>query len=47
MLDGEIGIAAAVRLESGLIILQAGDEGQDRRFVGRQAGFPYTNGRAP
>ena len=37
MVDGEIGIAAAVGLEGGLIVLQAGDEGQDRRLVGGQA----------
>jgi hypothetical protein len=50
MFHGEIGIAAAVGLESGFIILQAIDEGQDGRLVGGQTGFSYgrhANGRAP
>jgi hypothetical protein len=50
MLGGEIGIAAAVGLEAGLIILQADDEGQDRRLVGGQARLSYgrrANDRAP
>jgi hypothetical protein len=47
MLHGEIGVAPAVGLESGLIILQAGDEGQDRRLVTGQACFADTNDRAP
>ncbi len=48
MIGGKIGIAPAVRLESGLVILQAGDEGQDRRLVAGQACFADTaNDRAP
>jgi hypothetical protein len=47
MLDGEVGVAAAVGLERRLVILQAVDEGQDRRFVLRQLCVPNTNGRAP
>ena len=47
MLDGKTGIAPAVGLERGLVVLQAGDEGQDRRFVGGQMCFADTNGRAP
>ena len=47
MIDGKGGIAAAVGLESGFIVLQPGDEGQDRRFVGRQMCFADVNGRAP
>src|SRR3954447_13207457 len=38
MLDGEIGIAAAVGLEGGLVILKAVDKRQDRRLVLRQTG---------
>jgi hypothetical protein len=47
VLDSEIGIAAAVGLESGLVILQAVYEGQDRRLVLRKAGVADTNGRVP
>ncbi|MFO1248550.1 MAG: hypothetical protein U1E93_10105 [Alphaproteobacteria bacterium] len=47
MVGGEIGIAAAVGFETGLVILQADDEGQDRRLVGRQLCFAQVNGRAP
>jgi hypothetical protein len=44
----KIGIAPAVRLEDGLIILKAGDEGQNRRLVTWQACFADTaNDRAP
>ena len=49
MLHGKIGIAAAVRLEGGLVILQADDKGQDGRLVSGEARFSYegANGRAP
>src|SRR5258706_13686994 len=47
MVDGEIGIAAAVRLERRFINLQSADEREDCRFVLRQAGFSDTNGRGP
>ncbi len=48
VIGGKIGIAPAVRLESGLIVLQAGDEGQNRRLVAGQACFADTaNDRAP
>jgi hypothetical protein len=48
VIGGKIGIAPAVRLENGLVILQASDEGQNRRFVGGQARFADTaNDRAP
>ena len=47
VVDGEIRIASAVGFEGGLIILEAGDEGQDRRFVGGQMCVADTNGRAP
>ena len=48
VIGGKIGVAPAVRLESGLIVLQAGDEGQDRRLVAGQACFADTaNDRAP
>ncbi len=47
MLHREIGIAPAVGLEVGLVILQAGDEREDRRFVGGQTCFANANGRAP
>jgi hypothetical protein len=47
VIGGKSGIAAAVGFESGFIILQPGDEGQDRRFVGRQTGLPDINDRAP
>jgi hypothetical protein len=48
VIGGKIGIAPAVRLEDGFVILQAGNEGQNRRFVGRQARFAYAaNDRAP
>jgi hypothetical protein len=45
---GKIRIAPSVRLESGFIVLQAGDEGQNRRLVTGQACFADTaNDRAP
>ena len=50
MFDGKAGIAAAVRFERRLMILQADDEGQDCRLVGGQPRFPDlrgANGRAP
>jgi hypothetical protein len=47
MFGGKIGIAAAVRLERGFIVLQAVDEAQDRRFILGQPGIADTNGRAP
>ncbi len=48
VIGGKIGIAPAVGLEDGLIILQAGDEGQNRRLVAGQACFADTaNDRAP
>jgi hypothetical protein len=47
VIDGEIRIAPAVGLESGLIVLEASDEGQDRRFIGGQMCVADTNGRAP
>ena len=48
VIGGKIGIAPAVGLEGGLVILQAGDEGQDRRLVAGQACFADTaNDRAP
>lgn len=48
VIGGKSRIAPAVGLESGLIILQAGDEGQDRRLVGRQARFAdAANDRVP
>jgi hypothetical protein len=47
MIGGEARITAAVGLESRFVILQAGDEGQDRRFVGGQTGVADANGRAP
>jgi hypothetical protein len=47
MLHGEIGIAAAVGLESRLVILQGVDEAQDRRLVPRQTCIANANGRAP
>jgi hypothetical protein len=47
MLDDIGCVAAAIRLESGLIVLQARDEGQDRRFVSGQTCLTDTNGRAP
>jgi hypothetical protein len=47
VIGGKSGIAAAVGLESGFIVLQPGDEGQDRRFVGRQMCLADINGRAP
>jgi hypothetical protein len=47
VLNGEIGIAAAVGLEGSLVILQAVYEGQDRRLVLRQTCVADANGRAP
>jgi hypothetical protein len=47
MLQGEIRIPAAIGLKRRLMVLQSVDEGQDRRFVGGQTGFPDTNGPAP
>ena len=47
MIGGEGRISPAVGLESGLIILQAVDERQNRRFVGGQTCFADANGRAP
>jgi hypothetical protein len=50
MLDGKAGIAPAVRFECRLMVLQADDEGQDRRLVGGQPRLAYpcgANGRAP
>jgi len=47
VLDGKTGIAAAIRLEGCLVILQSIDEGQDRRFVGGQTCWAYANGPAP
>jgi hypothetical protein len=47
MLDGESGIAAAVRLERRLIILESADEGQDRRLIGGQTCLSDTNDPAP
>jgi hypothetical protein len=39
VIGGEVGIAPPVGLEGRLIVLQAGDEGQDRRFVAGQPCF--------
>jgi hypothetical protein len=50
MLDGKARIAAPVRFERRLMILQADNEGQDCRLVGGQPRFPdlrRANGRAP
>ena len=48
VIGGKVRITPAVGLESGLIVLQAGDKGQDRRLVGRQARFANAaNDRAP
>jgi hypothetical protein len=47
VVDGEIEVAAAVGFERGLIVLQAGDEGQDRRFVSGQMCLADLNDRAP
>lgn len=47
MVDGEAGIAPAIGLEGGFMVLQAGDEIQDRRLVGGQTCLADTNGRAP
>jgi hypothetical protein len=44
---GEIRVAAAIGLERRLVILQAVDERQDRRFVLRQLYVADTNGPAP
>jgi hypothetical protein len=47
MLHREAGIATAIGLEGNFIVLQAGDEGQDRRFVGGQTCLADTNGPEP
>jgi hypothetical protein len=47
VIGGKIEIAPAVRLERRLIVLQAGDEGQNRRLVAGQPCFADANDRAP
>ena len=47
VVGGETGIAPAVGLEGGLVILKSGDEGQDRRFVAGQMCVADANGRMP
>ena len=42
MFPRKIGIAAAVGFERRFIVLQSVDEGQDRRFVGGQTGYPNS-----